>query len=206
MFTKRCHTLNFTWSLELAVVSWWEYVGECECCGEPHRAWLRHGKHVDHTHCVVVHKLTQHQSHNLHRHTRTAVLQHLHHKTQHGKYCLQHRNCFTSIYCIWNLSSEEQRQRDWGKEFPKSNLNLFNFVLHVPPSKSLFSLHFQCSSWCFLCLLFIIIFLMISTLHTMPFVESGASGNYAGSGNDVTLELTAFQYWKTGKLALFWAG
>ena len=42
------------------------------------RARLRHRKHIYDTDGVVVDKLSEHQTHNLHRHTRTAMFQHLH--------------------------------------------------------------------------------------------------------------------------------
>lgn len=40
-------------------------------------SWLGHGKHINHSHCVVINELSQHQSHDLHWHTSTPMLQHL---------------------------------------------------------------------------------------------------------------------------------
>lgn len=45
--------------------------------GSAYRSRLRHGKHINHSHCVVVHEFSQHQSHDFHWYTSTAVLQHL---------------------------------------------------------------------------------------------------------------------------------
>ncbi len=47
-------------------------VGENTYC-----SWLGHGKHINHSHCVVINKFSQHQSHDLHWYTSTPVLQHL---------------------------------------------------------------------------------------------------------------------------------
>lgn len=38
---------------------------------------LGHGKYINHSHCIIVNKLSQHQTHNFHWYTCTAVLQHL---------------------------------------------------------------------------------------------------------------------------------
>lgn len=38
---------------------------------------LRHRKHVYDAHCVIVDELSQHETHNFHRHTGAAVAQHL---------------------------------------------------------------------------------------------------------------------------------
>lgn len=38
---------------------------------------LRHGKYVNDTHGIVVDKLAQHETHDLHWHTSSTVFQHL---------------------------------------------------------------------------------------------------------------------------------
>jgi hypothetical protein len=41
------------------------------------RTGLRHSKDINHAHCVVVDELAEHKTHDLHRHTRATVPQHL---------------------------------------------------------------------------------------------------------------------------------
>ena len=41
------------------------------------RSGLRHGKDVDNLNSVFIHKLSEHQTHNLHGYTRSAVFEHL---------------------------------------------------------------------------------------------------------------------------------
>lgn len=50
---------------------------------------LGHGKHINDSHCIIVHKLSQHQTHDFHWYASTTVLQHLMNKnnmTSHKQY------------------------------------------------------------------------------------------------------------------------
>lgn len=59
---------------KLSAAHWWCIIFSRE---NTYCSWLRHGKHINHSHCVVINKFPQHQSHDLHWYTSTPMLQHL---------------------------------------------------------------------------------------------------------------------------------